>query len=620
MSEHTIEDSQRRSRRSVTGRRGPAQRRKKRRAIALWSAVGAVVIVGAVLTGILLIAGGKAMSVRDELTAVAPTVAGIPSKVTAGESEAALSDAQRLASAASRAVAETDDPVWRVAEAVPFVGANFTAVRVAAESSRDLADLAVDAVPRLSLTALRPSNGAFDLAQVHEIADLLDRGVAVTDRASQRVEAISRSQLLPEVREALDTLGAQIAKLNEPLSSLAPIVEVLPPALGDGTPRTYLLMFQGNSELRASGGNPAALALVRVENGQISLTTQATSVQFDNRRPTSITPLDAETEHIYSDIIGRWIPNLTATPHFPTSVDIIRAWWADEGLPPFDDVISTDPVALSYLLRATGPIPLATGETLTSENAVPLLLNEVYFNYGEGRDATAQDLFFASAAASVFTSLTTGIEDPMALFGALRQATEEGRLKIWSADPAITEKLHGSKLAGTLPADNASDTVLGVYFNDTTGAKTDYYADASIVAGIGECTATGEPTFHQTITFADNITPEQAEDLPWFITGPWFEPGTIATDVVLYSPVGGSIDSWTVSGDAGHSLMSQGTHLGRQVVRINVVTTPQTAATIQVSMTGAPGVDVSEYGPLDVWSTPMTRATPLTIDAPQCGN
>ncbi|MFP3786869.1 DUF4012 domain-containing protein, partial [Burkholderia sp. SIMBA_024] len=83
-----------------------------------------------------------------------------------------------------------------------------------------------------------------------------------------------------------------VSGVDDTLGTLSPILKVLPAALGEGTPRTYLLMFQGNSELRASGGNPAALALVTATEGRIELTTQATSVQFANARPESISPLD----------------------------------------------------------------------------------------------------------------------------------------------------------------------------------------------------------------------------------------------------------------------------------------------------------------------------------------
>lgn len=590
----------------------------------VWIALGVLALVLAVAAVIGGIAVSKALTVRDALTRAIPVASGLPAKIVAGDTEGATTDAAALQKSAAAAVAETEDGVWTAAEWIPFLGPNLAAIRTAAEGVDDLADFAVEAVPTLDLAAFRPVDGAVDLAAVHSLEKVVSSGAAVFSSVNQRIDETDRSVLLPQVTGALGTLDDAVSRVDDTLGTLAPILRVLPAALGEGTPRTYLLMFQGNSELRASGGNPAALALVTATDGRIELTTQATSVQFDNARPESIAPLDPETQNLYSDIIGRWIPNMTATPDFPTTVEIMRAWWADEGLPPFDDVISTDPVALSYMLKATGPIPLATGETLTSDNAVAMLLNEVYFSYGEyvpGKvlDASAQDEFFAAAAAQIFSALTTGIQSPLGFLDALSQASDEGRMKLWSSNPDIEAMLTGSKVAGTLPASNADQTVAGVYFNDTTGAKTDYYADASVVSSSDQCTATGAPSFRQTITFANNITPEQADALPYFITGPHFQPGYIATDVVVYAPVGATISGWGVEGAESYTLVSEGTHLGRTAVRINVVTPPQTAAVITVDMTGAEGTTGADYGPYDVWTTPMVRQTPVTLETPGCG-
>ncbi|MFD6817168.1 DUF4012 domain-containing protein [Microbacterium sp. NPDC059771] len=590
----------------------------------VWIALGVLALVLAVAAVVGGIAVSKALTVRDALTRAIPVASGLPAKIVAGDTEGATTDAAALQKSAAAAVAETEDGVWTAAEWIPFLGPNLAAIRTAAEGVDDLADFAVEAVPTLDLAAFRPVDGAVDLAAVHSLEKVVSSGAAVFSSVNQRIDETDRSVLLPQVTGALGTLDDAVSRVDDTLGTLAPILRVLPAALGEGTPRTYLLMFQGNSELRASGGNPAALALVTATDGRIELTTQATSVQFDNARPESIAPLDPETQNLYSDIIGRWIPNMTATPDFPTTVEIMRAWWADEGLPPFDDVISTDPVALSYMLKATGPIPLATGETLTSDNAVAMLLNEVYFSYGEyvpGKvlDASAQDEFFAAAAAQIFSALTTGIQSPLGFLDALSQASDEGRMKLWSSNPDIEAMLTGSKVAGTLPASNADQTVAGVYFNDTTGAKTDYYADASVVSSSDQCTATGAPSFRQTITFANNITPEQADALPYFITGPHFQPGYIATDVVVYAPVGATISGWGVEGAESYTLVSEGTHLGRTAVRINVVTPPQTAAVITVDMTGAEGTTGADYGPYDVWTTPMVRQTPVTLETPGCG-
>lgn len=582
-----------------------------------------VLLVVAVAIGFAAVAASKALSVRDSLTSAVPIASGLPAKVASGENDTAAADAASLQKLSARAVEQTRGLDWRIAEWIPVVGQNLVAVRTAAESVDDVAAFAAESISGLDLAAFRPVGGAVDLAAVHRLEEIVSQGAAIFERVNDRIDATDPTFLLPQVSDALGTLDDAVSGVDETLGTLSPILKVLPAALGEGTPRTYLLMFQGNSELRAQGGNPAALALVTATEGRIEMTTQATSVQFANARAESIAPLDAETERIYSDIIGRWIPNMTATPDFPTTVDIMRAWWADEGLPPFDDVISTDPVALSYMLNATGPIPLATGETLTSENAVSLLLNEVYFNYGEyvrGEvlDASAQDAFFASAAAQVFSTLTSGVKEPMALLEALKQASDEGRMKIWSSNPDIESMMTGSKLAGTLPATNDDRTVAGVYFNDTTGAKTDYYADAKIVSTTDQCSASGAPSFQQTITFSNNITPDQADSLPYFITGPHYKPGHIATDVVVYAPVGASIESWAVEGAESSALMAEGTHLGRSVVRISVVTPPQSAATITVEMKGADGTTGADYGSYDVWTTPMVRETPVTIDAPGC--
>ncbi|GAA2932320.1 DUF4012 domain-containing protein [Microbacterium luteolum] len=574
--------------------------------------LAAVGVIGA-------IAVSKALAVRDALSPAVPVASGLPAKVVAGDAAGAAADAAVLQDLSDRAVAETKSLEWRIAEWIPFLGQNLVAVRTAAEGVDDVAGFAVDSLPNLDLAAFRPVDGAIDLSAVHKLEELVTSGAKTFAAVNASIDSTDRTFLVPQVTDALGSLDDAVSGVDDTLATLSPILKVLPAALGEGTPRTYLLMFQGNSELRASGGNPAALALVTATEGRIQLTTQATSVQFANARPESIAPLDPETDALYSDIIGRWIPNLTATPDFPTSVEIMRAWWADEGLPPFDDVISTDPVALSYILRATGPIPLATGETLTSENAVSLLLNEVYFNYGTGNGGSEQDLFFAAAAAQIFSTLTTGMQNPLGFLDALRQASDESRMKIWSSNPDIEAMMSDTRLAGTLPATNEDKTIAGVYFNDTTGAKTDYYADASVVSSSDQCTASGPPTFQQTITFANNITPEQADALPYFITGPYFEPGHIATDVVVYAPVGATIDSWNVEGAESFALVAEGTHLGRSVVRINVVTPPQTAATITVSMKGAEGTTGADYGAYDVWTTPMVRATPVTLETPGCG-
>ncbi|HWL78727.1 DUF4012 domain-containing protein [Microbacterium sp.] len=596
--------------------RAAAHTRRRTRSALIWIIAGAVVLVGIASIGVFAAkVAGDVFGVRDDLTRAAAIARTLPQKVIAGDTAGAEADALSLERLAGQALARTSGRSWGLAEAVPVLGSNLKAVRTAAESVDAAARFAAASVPRISLSAFQPVGGQIDMAAVHELGDAIAEGQIVFADIEADLADVDRAGLDPRVDAALTQLSDAVDSAEQLMSTVKPLIDVLPAALGEGGTHTYLLMFQGTSEMRALGGNPAAMALITVTDGRIALTRQITSLEFENARPESVVPLDAETENIYSDIIGRWIPNMTATPDFPTTVRILQGWWADEQLPAFDSVISIDPIALSYLLAATGPVTLDTGDQLTSSNAVSLLLNGAYFRYSA---LDEQDAFFASAAAKIFGTLTTGISNPVAFVNGLVRAVDEDRLKVWSSNADIASLTAHTPLAGVLPVDNSTETVSGVYFNDTTGSKMDYYVTASVTATTDQCSTTAPPTFTKRVVFNNTVTPEAAAGLPLYITGPFYSPGTIATDVLIYSPVGAMIESWTVSGAQSYSLMSEGTHLGRDVVRISVVTPPQTSATIDVVMKGAEGVAASEYGPFDVWTTPMVRDTPVTIDAPGC--
>ena len=51
----------------------------------------------------------------------------------------------------------------------------------------------------------------------------------------------------------------------------------MPALLGGSGPRDYLLVFQNNAELRATGGLPGVMSLIHAENGRVDITRQASA-------------------------------------------------------------------------------------------------------------------------------------------------------------------------------------------------------------------------------------------------------------------------------------------------------------------------------------------------------
>ncbi|WP_173922347.1 DUF4012 domain-containing protein [Agromyces sp. Marseille-P2726] len=587
--------------------RAPATKRPLIRSARLWVPVGiVVVIVGLGIVGMLL--ANRAFAAKDALEAAIPLAEQTQQQLAAGDNEGAKATAQQVTEYAAEARKQTDDPLWRSLEWVPVAGPNLQAVRVASASVDELVSDAVLPATEVSVEALKPQGGAIDVAAVEQLAQTVGTAASSVRNVAAELERLDRPALIGPVADGIAKLDRVVAELTPTLDAADKTLKLLPAALGADGPRNYLMLFQNNAESRGTGGNPAAIVMVNVTDGVISIAQQASSADFANNRPEPIVAIDPETEALYGDKIGRFMQDITLTPDFTESAEIMRAWWAETFGTQVDGVVSFDPVGLSYLLGATGPVTLPTGETLTSENAVSQLLNEVYFRY----EAEEQDAFFAGAAATVFEVLRSGSGDMSALVESLGRAIDEGRLMYVPSDAAEAEYIADTRVSGTLPVDNTGQTIVGVYVDDITEGKLDYYAKLAVDATSDQCTADA-PTFTTTATFASTLDPAAVEDLAEYISpARFFEKGWISTDLVLYGPVGSTFSSATVDGAPAEATALP--HLGRPAVKVNILNGPGESHTVAATFTGAAG----EYGPLEVWHTPMVQPTDVTVSMPGC--
>lgn len=574
----------------------------------LWVPVGVVVVLLA-LGGVVFAVGSQAMEAKTELESAIPLASTVQQQLTAGDEVAASRTARKLESHTSKAAAATSGMLWRGLEWVPVAGPNLEAVRVAAAAVNDLAVHAVVPASGLSVKQLKPVDGRINLEALAKMVSTVHDARASVDRSAARLAKLDSAALLGPVEAGISKLDGALGKAGSMLDGVDKGVRLLPEALGANGPRNYLMLFQNNAESRGTGGNPAAIVRLTADDGKITISQQASSGDFEFGRPHPIVPLDPATEALYGSKIGRYVQDMTLTPDFPYTAALAQAFWAEKFGTKIDGVISFDPVALSYLLEATGPVKLATGESLTAPDAVPLLLNQIYFRY---TDPKLQDAFFAGAAASIFDAVTSGGGDTGALVKQLARATDEGRLLYWSANKAQRAMVADSRLSGTLPVDNAKATVVGAYINDVTGSKMDYYLNVADEVSSTQCQAEA-PVFTGSVTLTSTVDPAQAADLPVYITGVFYRPGDIGTDVVLYGPVGATINSVQVDGRKA-KLVRNVQHLGRPAVKVYVLNVPGSVHKISYTMTGVPGV----YGPLEVRHTPMVRPTPVALSAPGC--
>lgn len=590
-----------------------------RRTLILW-------IVAAVVFVLLLVGawvGIRGLMAKNALESALPAAKQVQSAVVDGDIASAKAAAKTLRTHAAEAASLTGDPVWRIAETVPLLGANLTAVRVSAASTDALASQVIDPLvgvaDKVDPRAIKPVGQKIDLAPIEAAKPVVVKAQAAFHRAQSAVDALDTQGTLPQVSYAVDRLRIQLGKAATVVDAVGNSVRLLPPMLGADGPRTYLVLVQNQAELRATGGLIGALALIKADHGAISLEGQAAGTSI-GPWPTPLTAIPASTQGLYGPLLGRFIQDVNLTPHFPLAASTAATMWTQTHGGTIDGVLTIDPVVLSGLLKATGPVALPNGDALTSADAIPLLLSEAYKKFALPEE---QDAYFASAATAVFDSVASGKADSAELVKALAASGSQRRLLVWSAHPDEQKVLAPTTLAGALPTSTASTAGLGVYFNDATGSKMDYYLTAKITAGTAICRVDGKPTSRISVTLTNRAPADAGTTLPDYVTGAGtygVPPGNIRTRVAVYGATDGLLVSTTSDG-APYATIA-GMDEKRPVSVFTIELAPGQSKTVTVELLNVkqtePGMDVAVTPTLPRTTPDVGASGPVSVIALDC--
>lgn len=502
--------------------------------------VAAAAVLVLLVIGVAAWIGVRGALAKTELEQALPLATEVRARILDGDAAAAADVAGRLAERTATAAALTGDPVWRLAEVLPWIGDDLAAVR---ELGQVTDGLVADAIVPLAARAdsidpelFSPVEGRIPLQPIIDAQADVRRADTVLQSALARISAIDTGSLLPPVADAVDRLDGMLAEVSPGLDAVRRGVDLLPEALGADGPRRYLVVIQNPAEPRGSGGNPGALALIGTDGGRVSLLQQASTSDFP-RFPEPVLDLDPDTAGLYGNVVGQYLQDVTMTPRFEQSAALAAKMWSDRFGTPVDGVLGLDPVALGHLLAATGPVQLPTGDSLTTDDAAALLLNEVYTRYPDPVD---QDAFFAAASGAVFDRIASGAFDAGALVRALGAAAAERRVLLWSADPDEQAILAGTTLVDLLPTDADAARSFGVYVNDVTGSKLGYYLDLQTSTGVVDCGVDGG-LLGLRIVVRNTAPADAASSLPDYVTGGGeygVAPGDYRFRLALYAPPG----------------------------------------------------------------------------------
>ena len=494
------------------------------------------------------------------MLAAASLVPQLKQEILASDAESAAGTAAELRRHTLTARRSADDPFWILGSSLPWIGPNLSAVAEVARSADDVTGLGL--IPLLKVyesldwQALVPSEQGSSLSPVKAAAPTVESAAYAVRASSQRLNDIDSTQLWPQVVGPLRQASDELKEATGALDSAADAAELIPDMLGAEGQRSYLLMIQNNAEARASGGIPGALAVLTLNQGKLSLGAQSSASELGAISPAL--PVDAEQEKIYSTRLGKYMQDTNLTPDFPTAASTAQAMWEKKTGQRVDGVVSIDPVVLSYILQSTGPVALDGPELatvrvsglpteLTGNNVVPTLLSDVYAKIQQPK---LQDAYFSAVAKKVFEALSNGQGEAKGIISGLSRGVREGRVLVWSSEAHEQSRISKYTLSGSITGVSVSPAQFGVYFNDGTGAKMDFYVKRTVQL-VKECPADGYEQTTVRITSTNSAPFDAATALPAYVTGGGafgVPAGTVQTNIVAYGPAQANVESAKVDG------------------------------------------------------------------------
>jgi len=438
------------------------------------------------------------------------------------------------------------------------------------------------------------------------------KGLLTTLKSSNQVSSSQSSDLasginqgfrilkLPIIKQLTQFAGLDFTPIQSEITTLANLSPIL---LGDNKPKQYLVAFQNSAEARGTGGILGAYAVVELNQGKITVikTGSNEALKWIDEIPIK---MPNEFTSLYRSDPAIW-QNSNLSPHFPYGAQIWLALWKRQFGQSLDGVIAVDPSALSYMLKATGPITLPSGKILTAENLVAQTLSTAYKEYE--KDNAARKQYLVSIINATFKQLLDGEFNKLQMARALQRGIIENRILVYSTESGVEEELAKTRLAGFMHTTPSNQ--YRVVVQNIDASKLDYYLDRDISIKSLSCGDSAE--VEVSITVKNSLT--SGVGLPAYVLtrADKSKPAKIVAGqhrflLFIYGPPQSKLISATRSSTTG-SAGGMGEERTRPILVVDLDLLPNKEETVTAVFTRG-------YGPISYHSQPLVIEEKVSIN------
>lgn len=381
------------------------------------------------------------------------------------------------------------------------------------------------------------------------------------------------------------------------------VLSVLKAILGNGQDRSYLVAAQGSAEIRASGGFPGAMGVLRLQNDGLILE----DFQRVYDLLSDYTPSEAKITMTENKLFHYGLQTPRDADYCPDFERVAYIWalgYRTAQGESVDGVISMTPAFVQRMLAAMDEeIKLFDGTVVNGDNAVRVLQHDIYFKYfGKAyieANKVVSDQLFADAAKKTMQKFRENmdISDLTAYLSVAKECIEDRTLLLWMADEEEQAIIRQLGWHGGLNNDPEAPEA-GIYYNLTIASKMGWFLDMDTQMGERVKNEDGSYTYPITVTLTNTITEDEFKSVNYYVTG---GNRYLGGSTYFFAPAGGTVSDFNTSNKVKvHTETYHDLQVGYMQI-YNIY--PGQPVTITYHVTTAPGVET----PLEFSKTPTLQ-------------
>ncbi len=258
------------------------------------------------------------------------------------------------------------------------------------------------------------------------------------EKASADLKKVPINTLPPELQPYFSGLQKDLPPTIANLKSLKEIFSLFGQILGHEEEKRYLILFQNNNELRATGGFIGSIAIVDVYKGQITNLEIPKGGTYDLSAGQKGKVKAPQPLSLVNPTFNIWDANWW--PDFPNSAKKITNFYEQAGGSTIDGVISINASVLQELLAIFGPIEMPEyGVTVSSENVFSVLQEQVELKYD--RNANTPKAIIADLVPKVLGKLLSFTEKQKEIVALFAKLLDQKDIQMYNKNTDLQKQI-----------------------------------------------------------------------------------------------------------------------------------------------------------------------------------